>query len=147
MPINEYHINDLSDELPDELPDELRQAFRGHQRAVSVLTPAVDRAVLSQAEQHFSSRPSSQKSRLAAPAWVAIAASLVLAVFVVSNQETTTPLATSASMPLHADHDQSGQVDIADVLALARSANPPSQDELASFAQSLVMLKPKGDAS
>ncbi len=70
-------------------------------------------------------------------AWAAAAASAVLAVGL-----TTSYLPDRDRGPIYADIDGSGQIDIADVLALAREGVP--QAELDAFARRVVALDRDG---
>ena len=62
--------------------------------------------------------------------WAAIAASFIAAIFIVSDLRSPNPL--------YADHDSSGQIDIADVLAVAREGY--DQEQLDAFAMQIVSL-------
>jgi hypothetical protein len=131
------------DETPEDLPRSLIDAMQSADRPVPLITARVDREIAAQARAHFAGRR--QAARRVRPAWWAVAASLVVAVLVVQLQDSGTP----DSGPVYADIDQSGRIDIADVLALARSskAGAKRQAELDAFALRIVSLKAASDAS
>jgi len=132
------HDDDKLEELPDELVAELKKADKPH----SLITAKVDRSIASLAREQFESRP--EKRRRVTPAWYAVAATLLLAVLVVplSNRFGT------FDDGLYADVDNSGQIDIADVLTLARrSDGEVSQAELDAFAMKVVSLADTGETS
>ncbi len=132
------HDKDNLDRLPESLIAELKRA----DQAGPLITAKVDRAVADLAREQFSSRP--DRRRRASPVWLAAAASLVLAVFVLQTQYA--PEAPVSE--LYGDVDGSGQVDIADVLALARRGGRDiSQAELDAFALRVVSLSDDGDAT
>ena len=132
------HQEDDIETLPDDLLIELRKA----DKPGSLITASVDRSIAKLAHEQFSSRPG--RRRQAAPVWLAVAATLLLAVFIL-------PLPNrpeSGGVDLYGDVDNSGQVDIADVLALARRTDgKPTQAELDAFAMRIVSLADSGDAS
>ena len=132
------HQEDDIETLPDDLLIELRKA----DKPGSLITASVDRSIAKLAHEQFSSRP--ERRRQAAPVWLAVAATLLLAVFIL-------PLPNrpeSGGVDLYGDVDNSGQVDIADVLALARRTDgKPTQAELDAFAMRIVSLADSGDAS
>jgi len=132
------HEKDNLEELPEELLAELKKADKPD----SLITASVDRSIVNLAREQFSSRP--ERRRRAAPAWLAVAATIVLAVLVLpmSNRLNT------GGGELYSDVDKSGQIDIADVLTLARRKDGKiSQAELDAFAMSIVSLADTGDAS
>lgn len=132
------HEEDNIEKLPEELLAELEKA----DKAGSLITAKVDRSIASMARDRFASRP--ERRRRSAPAWLAVAATILLAVFVIplSNR-----LDTGVD-GLYSDADNSGQVDIADVLVLARRKDgKTSQAELDAFAMKIVSLPDAGDAS
>jgi len=130
--------NEQADSLPQPLVDKLKST----DQALPLITARVDRDISAMARNHFSSRRrSAWKPR---PAWAAMAATVLLAVLFVQLQNRGTP-DTAAMYP---DVDRSGRVDIADVLALARTQpGKSSQAELDAFAMRIVSLKRTGDAS
>lgn len=133
------HENIQIEDLPQTLIDELKVA----EKKVPLITASVDRRISDAAKEQFKRRRQPPwKSR---PAWVAIAATLLIAVMVVQfGGINTAPLET-----IYADVDGSGQIDIADVLALARTRDPEqiTQAELDEFAMRIVSLSSGGDAS
>lgn len=132
------HEEDNSDRLPDSLIAELRKA----DKSSPLITAKVDRTVANLAHEQFSSRPG--KHRHAAPAWLAVAATMVLAVFLLQTKYQPETDITE----LYTDVDKSGQIDIADVLALARrNGRKITQAELDAFALRVVSLADNGDAS
>lgn len=131
--------NEQFDDLPQSLIDELK----AHENSVPLITARADRQVASTARQHFSLRRNPVwKSR---PAWAAVAATILVAVLVTQLGDPV----VSQQDGLYADIDNSGQIDIADVLALARSrdAEQITQAELDTFAMRIVSLSSGGDAS
>ena len=132
------HEEDNLENLPDELVAELKKA----DKPGSLITAKVDRSIANLAREQFESRP--EKRRRVAPAWYAVAATVVLAVLVLPL---TNRLGTSDD-GLYADVDNSGQIDIADVLTLARrNTGEVSQAELDAFAMKIVTLAGAGDTS
>ena len=132
------HEDDKLEGLPDELVAELKKA----DKPGALITAKVDRSVLNLAREQFESRP--EKRRGIAPAWYAVAATVLLAVLVVplSNRFGT------VDDGLYTDVDNSGQIDIADVLTLARRADGEvTQAELDAFAMKVVSLADTGDTS
>jgi hypothetical protein len=131
------------DETPEALPHSLVEAIRTADRALPLITARVDRKLAAQARAHFAGRR--QAAWRVRPAWWAAAASLVVAVLVVQWQDSGTP----GHGAVYADIDRSGRIDIADVLALARSGKggERQQAELDAFAMRIVSLKAARDAS
>ena len=127
-----------------DVPQALRDELKAAESRVPVITARVDRDILAMAAAQFEQRrPALWRSR---PAWAAAAAIALIAVFVVNTIERPARLETA----VYADVDNSGRVDIADVLALARSAKETgtlSQAEIDAFAMQIVSLNPVGDAS
>ena len=131
------HEKDNSDHLPESLVSDLRRA----DEPGAMITSKVDRAMADMALEHFAARP--VRRRRAAPVWLAAAATLVLAVFILQTQQQPDPPLTG----YYADIDGSGQIDIADVLALARRGDQaPTQAELDAFAMRVVALDENGGA-
>jgi len=130
------------EDYPDRLPDALIAELKAADKPGPVITAKVDRTVAELAQVQFSSR--TRGRRHSAPAWLAVAAAMVLAVFLVQrSDQPQTGLAE-----LYSDVDQSGQIDIADVLALARRNDGAlTQAELDAFAMRVVALADKADAS
>ena len=135
------HENQPDEELLDSLPESLVDALKQADKPVPVITARADHAVRAMAEEQFRGRAAPR--RVAKPAWVAIAASLLIAVLVVQNQESPAP----AGAGIYADVDGSGRIDIADVLQAARSRSDLSRAEIDAFAFKVVSLTPVGDAS
>lgn len=132
------HEEDNPAELPESLLAKLKQA----DAPPAVLTVKVDRVIGDLANDQFSSRP--RKGIARSPKWFAAAAAMLLAVFLVQTTERPEP----AVAELYRDVDQSGQIDIADVLALARrDSGEVSRAELDAFAMQLVSLADSGDKS
>jgi hypothetical protein len=132
-------------ERSEDLPQPLIEALKSAHRPVPMITARVDREISEMARRHFSvlRRP----TRVPRPAWtamVAMAATVLIAVFVVQLQPPNPDQSA-----LYTDIDRSGRIDIADVLALARAQEPGerSQAELDAFASRIVSLKRAGEAS
>ena len=120
------------EQLPSALADELKRI----DHAPAVITARVDRILSTTARAHFSSR---RVQRWRQPVWGAAAASvLVVAMF------TTNRLDDEVVTSTYADVDGSGAIDIADVLALARTRQGVDQDDLDAFAFRLVSLDGNG---
>ena len=132
------HKDKESEQLPQALVDQVNAA----DQSVSLITSKVDREVLQLARAHFSSRRTARRRR---PAWAAIAASVLIAFFAIQLRE---PPATETKA-IYADIDHSGQIDIADVLAVARASgtSKKTQAEIDAFAMRIVSLTPSGDTS
>lgn len=131
------HEDNPSDELPEALITELRRA----DKPAPIITAKVDRKIGGLARAQFSAR---RESRRVMPAWFAVAATMILAVFLV--QVLDEPDVRDAA--LYSDVDGSGQIDIADVLALARRNDQATADAaLTAFAMRVVSLTDDGDAS
>ena len=132
------HEKDQSDRLPESLVAELKQA----DEPGPLITARVDRTVADLARRQFASRP--DRRRRAAPMWLAAAATVVLAVFVLQTQYGPQQDVTE----LYTDVDDSGQIDIADVLVLARgNKGTLTQAELDAFAMRVVSLADDGDTT
>lgn len=133
--------------MPEEdnleaLPDELVAKLKKADKPGALITAKADRSIANFAREQFESRP--EKRRRVAPAWYAVAATVLLAVLVLPL---TNRLGTSDD-GLYADVDNSGQVDIADVLTLSRRSNGEvTQAELDAFAMKVVSLADTGDTS
>ena len=120
------------EQLPSTLVDELKRI----DRAPAVITARVDRTLSTMAKGHFSSR---QVQRWRQPAWGAAAACALVAVLFTTNQ-----LQDEAATSIYADVNGSGAIDIADVLALARTGQGVHQDDLDAFAFRVVSLDREG---
>ena len=120
-----------------QLPKALADALKRLDRAPDVITPQVDRALARQARAQFTTRrtPRWQRER----AWGA-AAACVLAVTLFATHH----LAERGETSIYADVDGSGQIDIADVLTLARTRPGVNQADLDAFALRLVALDRDG---
>lgn len=126
----------------DDLPRAIAARLAAQDRAVSILTPAVDEAVAREARAHFAlrrPRPSARIARRwAIPA--AAAATVLVALFVLPPPGDLGPPA------LADDVDGSGRVDILDAFALARTraADPGrvEQSELDALTARIVALDP-----
>ena len=124
-------------EQDERLPDALVSEMKRIDRAPEVITSRVDRSLASKARTHFAPRqiPRWQPQG----AWRAAAACvLVVALFA------TDRLSEQGGTPIYADIDGSGQIDIADVLALARTGQGIDQADLDAFAFHLVALDRNG---
>jgi hypothetical protein len=125
----------------ENLPDAIIERLRARDSKVSMLTPAVDRAVNDAARQQFAPRrPRAAVRRFTVPLTAAAAAALV-AILIVRPFDA--PVDEEA-MRLADDVDGSGQVDILDAFALARSrrddAGIASQDRIDELAERIVSL-------
>jgi hypothetical protein len=124
---------DDEDRLPQALIDELK----GAERNTRVLTSKVDRQIEAASTSHFAARKRPRwPSR---PAWAAVAASLLIAMFIVRPQLQAPEMADTA-FGTAASPDQ---LDIVDVFALARSEDSRPQSELDALAFSIVSLAPE----
>jgi len=117
------------DHLPQPLLDELKRL----DQAPGVITTRVDRAVAAAARDHFSARGLPRWRRHGA--WGAVAACAVLAVALTVGRDSL-----DRNPALYSDVDGSGRIDIADVLALARSGSGVDQADLDAFAWRVVAL-------
>ena len=123
--------NTPEDQLPEALIDELKR----RDRALDVITSRVDRMLAAAVRAHFGV---SRKPRWQNPgAWAAAAACAVVAAGL-----STSYLSERGGVPIYRDIDGSGQIDIADVLALAREGVPRA--ELDAFALRVVALDRDG---
>ena len=125
--------NEQDERLPEALISELKRI----DRAPEVITSRVDRALANMARAHFAPRRISRWQRQSA--W-GVAASCVLAVALFA----TNRLSEQDGTTIYADIDGSGQIDIADVLALARTGDGVHQADLDAFAFHLVALDRNG---
>ena len=120
-------------EPDDHLPQPLIDKLRRLDRAPGVITARVDRTVAATAREHFSVRGARRWRRHGA--WGAIAACAVLAVALAIGRQ-----ALDGEPALYSDVDGSGRIDIADVLALARSGSGVDEADLDAFAWRVVAL-------
>ena len=127
-------VNEQDERLPDTLVEELKRI----DRAPEVITSRVDRSLASMAHAQFAQRriPCWQPQGT----WRAAAAACVLVVVLF----TTNHLWEHDDASIYADIDGSGQVDIADVLALARAEDVVNQADIDAFAYRLVALDRDG---
>lgn len=127
---------------PEDLPQSLIAELKATDRAVPLITARVDREIAALAADHFASRRKPSWSRTG---WAAMAATLLVALLAAQfvSVDNAPPDA------VFADIDGSGQIDIADVLALARTrdAGEITQAELDAFALRVVSLSSGGDTS
>jgi hypothetical protein len=130
------------DDNREQLPQAFIDRLKAQDRPVPLITSRIDREILQMAEKQFGRR---RPERIGRPAWAAIAATVLIALFVAQFRG---PQVIEPG-PVYADIDQSGHIDIADVLALARTqpAAQLSQAELDAFAMRIVSLAPPGDRS
>ncbi|MCY4011188.1 MAG: hypothetical protein OXG82_00590 [Gammaproteobacteria bacterium] len=119
------------DEALEGLPADWIDTLDRVDRAPMVVTRSVDRAVGAAAEAQFAARRARPAWRHPG-GWAALAASLALVTVVAVRWD-------GGDEVVYADVDASGRVDIADVLALARSGTA-SPRELEAFAQRVVAL-------
>ena len=124
-------------EQDDRLPEALVSELKRIDRAPEVITSRVDRSLASRARAHFAHRRIPRWSRQSA--W-GVAASCVLAVALFATYR----LSEKGDTSMYADIDGSGQIDIADVLALARTGQGIDQADLDAFAFHLVALDRNG---
>ena len=120
--------NETDEQLPEALIDELKRFDQGP----AAITSRVDRTLSAAARAHFSSR---QERRGRRPAWGVVAACVLIAVLF-----TTGRLDEQGDPSMYADIDGSGTIDIADVMALARTGQGVDQGDLDAFAYRLVSL-------
>ena len=125
---------DRDEALPD-LPADWIDTLNRVDQPPAVVTRAVDRAVADAVETRFAERRARPAWRHPG-GWASLAASIALATVVAVRWD-------REDGALYADVDASGRVDIADVLALARTGTVGPR-ELDAFAQRIVALD--GDA-
>lgn len=125
-------VNEQDERLPEALVDELKRL----DRAPEVITARVDRTLASMAHTQFASRQAPRWQPQSA--WRAAAACVLVVVLFASNH-----LWEQNDTSRYADIDGSGQIDIADVLALARE-DGVDQADLDAFAYRLVALDTDG---
>lgn len=119
------------DEPLTGLPADWIDALNRADRAPAVVTRTVDRALGAAVEAQFAARRARPAWRHPG-GWAALAASLALVSVVTVRWG-------GGGEPVYADVDASGRIDIADVLALARTGKA-SPRELETFARRVVAL-------
>ncbi len=124
-----------NDDEFEELPDTLIEALKSADEAVPLITARVDREVLEMAREQFADRKPRWRRR---PAWAAVAATFLIAIFVVRLEQPTQQASPSMLAPRPAD--------ISNVLRLARqrSGDPDAQAEIDALAMRVVSLSPAG---
>lgn len=124
-----------NDDETEELPDALIEALKSADEAVPLITARVDREVLMMARDQFAGRKPAWRRR---PAWAAVAATVLIAIFVVQLDQPMQQvnLSMQAARP----------ADITDVLKLARerAGDPAAQVEIDALAMRVVSLSPAG---
>jgi hypothetical protein len=126
----------VRDDKPiEELPEALVEALKAADRPLPMITARVDREVAAMARRHFAARRRAVVPRVA---WPAVAASVLAAILILQWPVQRGP----ARDEIYADVDGSGRIDIADVLALARTKPPGARTEaeLDAFARRIVSL-------
>lgn len=128
-----------SDKHNEDLPADLIEALRDENSKLRVMSRRADQLIAKQADLHFEtgSRRSLQ------PAWFAVAASVLISVLLLQ----TYLKPDSPGAVILSDVDHSGQLDIGDILALARDSKNFSQEDIDSMALQLVALDRSGDPS
>lgn len=129
-------------ETYEDLPGELVERLKAGEQRPPLLTAKVDREILSRAESQFASRRPAHRRP---PVWAALAATVVLGAFITQFW----PRNAVDEGAIYADVDQSGRIDIADVLAAARrgTSQAGAQADLDAFAMRVVSLDPDRDSS
>ncbi len=129
--------DDEYEDLPKTLIDQLKSA----DQPIPMITSRVDREIYRLAQAQFSGRQRVWGRR---SAWAAIAATVLVALFLVQLRG---PQVVEPG-PVYADLDNSGRIDIADVLHLARAGGAGQrQAEIDAFAMRIVSLAPSGETS
>ena len=123
-------------EQHEPLPEALIEELRRLDRAPEAITSKADRAVSKMARAHFAARRTPVLRRQGA--WGAAACALLVVTLATSR------LVDRVDAPVYADVDGSGRIDIADVLALARSGQDIEQADLDAFAFRLVAVERAG---
>ncbi len=147
----------------EQLPEAIIDRLRGEEQSISIISPKIDQIILAEAKSHFAAREPAKSRTLTRPAWAAIAASTVLAILVMSEfyieqsvdisgfMDTSRFLDPLPAPGFFADVDNSGRLDIVDVLALARrhEGNPAavSQAQIDALMMKIVSLSENGDTS
>jgi len=134
---------EFSEPNDPQVPVELANLLKRHANQVAPLTRQVDAQIAQAARQQFQT-PVQAASRgsiigLASAAAVALATTLVVLLPQNSGEQATA--AADANTILLTDLNQSGQIDIADLLILAKTQRL-SQRELDTQAHKLVQLSP-----
>lgn len=119
------------DETLPNLPADWIDTLNRVDSPPAVVTRAVDRAIGDAVEAQFAERRARPAWRHPA-GWAALAASLALVTVVAVRWD-------GGDEAIYADVDASGRIDIADVLALARTGRA-SPRELEAFVQRVVAL-------
>lgn len=124
-----------NDDQFEELPEALIEALKSADEAVPVITARVDREVLKMAREQFAGRKPAWRRR---PAWAAVAATVLIAIFIVQLDQ---PM-QQAAQPMRVAYS----ADISDVLRLARerAGDPAAQAEIDALAMRVVSLSPAG---
>lgn len=125
-----------------QLPAALIEALKAEDQPAALITSRADRALEARAAAHFSARRSPAHWR---PAWYAAAAVAAVALLLVVPREQAMDDGIGGQDGLYADIDASGRIDIADVLAVARSGRV-SQPDIDAFASRVVTLGQTGAA-
>jgi hypothetical protein len=124
-----------NDDEIEELPEALIEALKSADEAVPLITARVDREVLKMAREQFAGRKPAWRRR---PAWAAVAATVLIAIFIVQLDQPMQQvnLSMQAARP----------TDISDVLKLARerAGDPAAQVEIDALAMRVVSLSPAG---
>ena len=121
----------------EELPTEFVAALKKRELSADAITRRVDRELGVMATAKFSARRPAPRRHV----WAAAAAAVVIGIVVAFSA--LDPALTRND--LYTDVDGSGQIDIADVLALARDGRDLTPSDLDAFAASIVSLD--GDES
>lgn len=126
-----------------QLPATLIEALKAEDQPTALITSRADRALEAQAAAHFAARRSTARDWR--PAWYAAAAAAAVALLLVVPREPSINEGIGAQDVFYADVDASGRIDIADVLAVARSGRA-TQPDIDAFAARVVTLSPPGTA-
>ncbi len=110
----------------DRLPDSLIEELARRDQAPRMITSRADRNVAAATRAHFGTTRTRRPQHVGA--WLAAAACAVFAVGLTTNL-----LTGRDGAPVYRDIDGSGQIDIADVLALAREGAPQAQIDAFAF--------------
>ena len=123
----------------EDLPAELIMALKARELPADVIASRVDRAVMAAADTHFGVEvPEREQRGPGFPRLLLAAAAGVAAVSVALLLAGRDPVLSRDD--LYTDVDGSGQIDIADVLLLAKEGEGITDDELDAFAASVVRL-------
>lgn len=121
----------------EDLPAEFVSALKRRELPADMITRRVDRELQAMAAEQFATRKLAPRRHN----WAAVVAVAVIGTILLIS--TRDPVLTKND--LYTDVDGSGQVDIADVFALARNGRDLTQNDLDAFAASIVSLD--GDES